>query len=195
MIPYKQQLIDGVIGQSSFAIWDLLNAGSDPFGAPTRAKISAEQAIAILGKCKVPHISLHDIDVGLDPWLTSEPALAARVKELKNNRIVQPHGAFDYLARDIGLEVVAVTQPHGQEPSAAEMLELVRSMREKQAGAVFTEPQYSPKVGQTLAKETGIPTAVLDPVASGPEDAPLDYYETAMRKNLETLRATLGVKP
>lgn len=120
---------------------------------------------------------------------------ATRVKELKNNRIVQPHGAFDYLARDIGLEVVAVTQPHGQEPSAAEMLELVRSMREKQAGAVFTEPQYSPKVGQTLAKETGIPTAVLDPVASGPEDAPLDYYETAMRKNLETLRATLGVKP
>ncbi len=121
--------------------------------------------------------------------------MAAEVKKLRNNRVVQPHGVFDYLARDIGLEIVAVTQPHGQEPSAAEMLELVRLIREKQAGAVFTEPQYSPKVGQTLAREAGIPTAVLDPVALGPADAPLDYYETAMRKNLETLRATLGVNP
>jgi ABC-type Zn uptake system ZnuABC Zn-binding protein ZnuA len=120
--------------------------------------------------------------------------MAAAVKTLRNNRIVQPHGVFDYLARDLGLEVVAVTQPHGQEPSAAEMLKLAGTIREKKAGAVFTEPQYSPKVGQTLAKETGIPAAVLDPVASGPENAPLDYYEQTMRKNLETLRATLGVR-
>lgn len=120
--------------------------------------------------------------------------MAAQVKRLKNNRILQPHGIFDYLARDIGLNVVAVTQPHGQEPSAAEMLELVRIIRERKAGAVFTEPQYSPKVGQTLARETGIPSAMLDPVASGPAEAPFDYYERVMRKNLETLRATLGIK-
>ena len=121
--------------------------------------------------------------------------MAREVGKLKNNRIIQPHGVFDYLARDIGLEVVAVTQPHGQEPSAAELLELVRVAREKKAGAVFTEPQYSPKVGLTLAREAGIPSAQLDPVASGPADAPLDHYETVMRANLETLRATLGVHP
>ncbi len=120
--------------------------------------------------------------------------MSALVRTLKNNRIVQPHGVFDYLARDIGLEIVAVTQPHGQEPSAAEMLKVIATVREKNGGAVFTEPQYSPKVGQTIAKETGIPTAVLDPAASGPEDAPIDYYEQVMRKNMETLRATLGVK-
>ena len=121
--------------------------------------------------------------------------MTAAVKKLKNNRIVQPHGIFDYLARDVGLEIVAVTQPHGHEPSAAEMLALVQTVRKKKAGAVFTEPQYSPKVGQTLAREAGIPTAVLDPVASGPEDAQLDHYETTMRKNLETLRVTLGIQP
>lgn len=119
--------------------------------------------------------------------------LEAQVKTLKNNRIVQPHGVFDYLARDIGLEIVAVIQPYGQAPSAAEMLKLVEAIREKKAGAIFTEPQYSPKVGQVLARETGIPSAILDPVASGPDNAPLDYYEQVMRKNSETLRATLGV--
>lgn len=121
--------------------------------------------------------------------------LAALGQTLKNNRIVEPHGVFDYLTRDMGLEIVAVLRPHGQEPSAAEMLELVREIREKQAGAIFTEPQYPAKVGEALARETGLPTATLDPVATGPDDAPLDYYETAMRKNMEVLGATLGVHP
>ena len=120
--------------------------------------------------------------------------MIAGVKTLRNNRIVQPHGVFDYLARDIGLEIVAVTQPHGQEPSAAQMLELIKTIRDKDAGAIFTEPQYSPRVGQMLARETGIPTATLDPGASGPADAPLDFFEHIMRHNLETLLATLGVK-
>ena len=44
------------------------------------------------------------------------------------------------------------------------------------------------------AKETGIPVAMLDPVATGPEDAPLSYYETVMRKNMKTLESTLGIK-
>ena len=121
--------------------------------------------------------------------------MAAFGKTLRNNRIVQPHGIFDYLARDVGLEIVAVLQPHGQEPSAAEMLELVRVIRAKQAGAIFAEPQYSAKVGETLARETGLPLAVLDPVATGPDGAPPDYYETVMRKNMEVLGATLGINP
>ena len=121
--------------------------------------------------------------------------LAALGRTLKNNRIVEPHGVFDYLARDMGLDIAAVLRPHGQEPSAAEMLELVREIRAKQAGAIFTEPQYPAKVGAALARETGLPTATLDPVATGPDAAPPDYYETAMRQNMEVLRATLGVQP
>ena len=121
--------------------------------------------------------------------------MAAFGQTLKNNRFVQPHGVFDYLARDMGLEIVAVLRPHGQEPSAAEMLELVRDIRAKQAGAIFTEPQYPAKVGEALARETGLPLATLDPAATGPDEAPLDFYETVMRKNMEVLGATLGVKP
>jgi len=57
---------------------------------------------------------------------------------------------------------------------------------------LFTEPQYPPKVGAAIAKETGIPVALLDPAANGPDTAPLDYYETVMLRNLETIKATLG---
>ena len=116
-------------------------------------------------------------------------------KTLSNNRIVTQHEIFDYLARDMGLEIVAVIQAHaGQEPSASEMMRISKAIRERKVGAIFVEPQYSDRVGQTLARETGVPLAVLDPVASGPEGCALDYYEMTMRSNLETLKKTLGVR-
>jgi zinc transport system substrate-binding protein len=121
--------------------------------------------------------------------------LAEVGRRLKNNRIVAQHGAFDYLARDMGLEVVALLQAHaGQEPSAAEMIEIVKTIREKHAGAVFTEPQYPSKIGETIAREAGVAVATLDPVATGPENAGLDYYETTMRENRKTLATVLGTK-
>jgi len=114
-------------------------------------------------------------------------------KRLRNNRIVTQHGVFDYLARDMGLEVVAVVQGHaGQEPSASEILAIVAAIKEKKAGAIFTEPQYPKGVGKTIAKEAGIAAATLDPAANGPPQAPLDYYEQVMRTNLNTLERTLG---
>ncbi len=120
--------------------------------------------------------------------------MAALGRRLRNNRIVQPHGVFDYLARDMGLKIVAVMQYHGQEPPAAAMVSLVKTIRERRPGAVFTEPQYPEKIGRTLSQETGVPFAMLDPAATGPEDAPLDYYEKLMRGNMLTIEQTLGAR-
>lgn len=117
-------------------------------------------------------------------------------KRLAKTRIVTQHGVFDYLARDMGLEIVAVIAAHpGQDPSAAEALHLVQAIQAKKAGAIFTEPQYPDSIAQTIARESGIPLAVLDPVANGPgQQAPLDYYQSTMRTNLKTLADTLGTK-
>jgi ABC-type Zn uptake system ZnuABC Zn-binding protein ZnuA len=126
---------------------------------------------------------------------TLSAEFVAAGKRLKNNRIVTQHGVFDYLARDMGIDIVAVIQAHaGQEPAAAEMLSIIKTIRATKAGAIFTEPQYPEKIAQTLAKETGIATAMIDPVASGPDDANPDYYETIMRQNLATLQRVLGTK-
>ncbi len=116
-------------------------------------------------------------------------------RTLANTRIVTQHGAFDYLARDMGLQVVGVVAAHaGQPPSAAQTLALVQTIRRLKAGAVFTEPQYPARIAQTIAREAGIPSAVLDSVAGGPVRAGLDYYETTMRRNMATLRVTLGTR-
>ena len=118
---------------------------------------------------------------------------AALGGKLKNNRIITQHGVFDYLARDMGLEVAAVIQADDtQAPSASDMMKLVKAIRGRHVGAIFTEPQYPDKIAATLSRETGVATAKLDPVATGPAIAPLDYYEKNMRANLHTLESTLG---
>ena len=113
--------------------------------------------------------------------------------DLPNRRIITQHSVFDLLARDVGLEIVGVIQAHaGHDPSAQEVMSLVTKARSARAAAVMTEPQYPPRLGRTIAQEAGIRVGVFDPVASGPKDAPLDYYETTMRSNMRALRETLG---
>lgn len=128
----------------------------------------------------------------LDALAADFAALGSRIA---GRGVLVQHNVFNYLARDTGLVVDAMVQAHeGQEPSAREMLDLVRIIREKHTAAVITEPQYPARTGRTLAAETGIPCISLDPVASGPSDAPDDYYETIMRGNLRILENSLGTK-
>lgn len=120
--------------------------------------------------------------------------LAEAGKHLAHRRIVTQHGAFDYLARDMGLDIVAFIKSHeGQDPSASDMLKTMNTIRQKKVAAIFTEPQYPGHVAPTLARETGIPLAVIDPVATGFTLVPLNYYETVMANNLKVLEQTLGV--
>lgn len=112
--------------------------------------------------------------------------------KLANNRIIQTQGIFDYMARDAKLQIVGIMQHYGQEPSAAELIELIKIIEHTKAGALFSQPQYSDKVARTLAKQTGIKIIKLDPLATGPDNAPIDYYESTMRKNIEIIKETLG---
>jgi len=115
------------------------------------------------------------------------------VRRLPNRRIVTFHDAFDYFARDLGLQVVGVLETHpGVEPAPAEFRRIVDAARRARAGGVFTEPQYDPALALMAAAVIGVGHGLLDPVASGPADAPLDHYQKTMRANLAQLAAVLG---
>jgi len=132
-----------------------------------------------------------------DAYVSRLSALAAEfdtaTKTFRRRNIVTFHNVFDYLARDLGLTVVGVieTAP-GQEPSAGEIRNLSRTIRERKVPAVFSEPQYSPKLSEALAREAGVPVRVLDPVATG--SPALTAYEDAMRRNLSTLKEALSAR-
>jgi len=132
-----------------------------------------------------------------DSYVFRLSALAAEfeaaAKTFRRRNIVTFHNVFDYLARDLGLTVVGeIETAPGQEPSAGEIRKLSRTIRERKVPVVFSEPQYSPKLAEALAREAGVPVRVLDPVATG--SPALTAYEDAMRRNLSTLKEALSAR-
>ena len=118
--------------------------------------------------------------------------LAASLKvageKMNNPKVIVGHGIFDYLARDLGLTIVAaIEEEDGAEPSAARLAALIKQAREEGARAVLVDPQGNIELARTLGAEAKLPVAVIDPVAAGPADAPLDYYEKVMLTDLEVL--------
>jgi len=132
-----------------------------------------------------------------DAYVSRLSELAAEfegaAKTFRRRNIVTFHNVFDYLARDLGLTVVGeIETAPGQEPSAGEIRNLARTIRERKVPVVFSEPQYSPKLAEALAREAGVPVRVLDPVATGSPTP--TAYEDAMRRNLVTLKEALSAR-
>ena len=114
--------------------------------------------------------------------------LAALGNKAPNKGIALMHDALSYMARDGGLEVVAVIQEDEEaQPSAGRLITVAKILREHKPALIASEPQYSDKAVQTLAREVGIPAAQLDSLASGPASPSLDHYEKTMNNNINIL--------
>ena len=75
----------------------------------------------------------------------------------------------------------------------AQLGELVREIRLLGNPPLFVEPQYTDLSAKTLSSETGASVYSLDPIVTGPESGvPLDYYETVMLQNMDTLVRALS---
>ena len=110
--------------------------------------------------------------------------LAAVGANATNKNVVALHDGMAYLVRDAGLNLVDVIQEDEEaQPSAARLLDLVKKIKESKPVVLIGEPQYSEKPVRALSAETGVPAVQLDSLASGPANAPLDYYETVMTNN------------
>jgi zinc transport system substrate-binding protein len=110
---------------------------------------------------------------------------------------ISSHAAFAYLARRYGLHMVAITgiDPES-EPSARSLAHLAALVQEKRIGTVFFEKLISPRLAQTVAREAGARTAVLDPIEglTPAEQRAGASYLTIMRANLRQLEKALACR-
>jgi zinc transport system substrate-binding protein len=119
--------------------------------------------------------------------------LAAAAATFPNRKIVTNHDVFAYLARDLGLEVVAVIEREpGQPPGVGAFAKLIDKVKQERPAAIFYEPQYGAGPAGELSKGTGVPLHELDPFASGEPRA--GACLAAWRRNLETLKKAMGPK-
>jgi zinc transport system substrate-binding protein len=109
--------------------------------------------------------------------------------------IVTSHAAFGHLARRYGLvqEPITGVSPES-EPDPRRLDELARLVEAEGVTTIFTETLVSPAVAETLAREVGVGTAVLDPLEglTAEQAAAGEDYASVMRRNLAALREALG---
>jgi zinc transport system substrate-binding protein len=109
--------------------------------------------------------------------------------------IVTSHAAFGYLAARYHLvqESIAGISPEA-EPDPRRLAELTALVQRDGVTTIFTEELVSPRVAETLAREAGVKTAVLNPLEglTAAEQARGETYVSVMDRNLATLRRALG---
>ena len=104
------------------------------------------------------------------------------------------HYAFGYLARQYGLTYVsAYAVSADAEPTSKKMMELVNLMRKNSLGYIFYEELLSPRVAETIARETGATLLKLHGIHNVSRDdlAGGATYLSLMEQNLKNLRTGL----
>lgn len=125
-----------------------------------------------------------------DAELTAlDKAFRTGLARCETRTFVTSHAAFGYLADAYDLEQVAIAgiEPN-TEPSTQQLADIVELVRTEGITTVFTEELTSPRTADTIAREAGVTTAVLDPI-EGLSDATEDEtYLTLMQQNLAALQ-------
>ena len=93
------------------------------------------------------------------------------------------HPAWGYFADAYGLKQVPV-EVEGKEPKARDLDEFIKGARELGAKAIFVQPQYSPKIAQTIADAVGGRLVEADDLAPD--------WEKNLRRVAGQISAALG---
>ncbi|UFJ40563.1 zinc ABC transporter substrate-binding protein [Brevibacillus humidisoli] len=165
---------------------------------PTLLKQQAEKIKDALIKADQAHQEEYQrqyeaLAADLDALDQEYQAVAAKAKQ---KEFVVSHSAFGYLAHRYGLTQTSISGlSPADEPSAAELKELVEHVKENQVEYILFETLASPKVAEVIARETGAQTATLNPLEGLTEAEQQEGkdYLSVMRENLQTLRKALGV--
>jgi zinc transport system substrate-binding protein len=135
----------------------------DPQLAKVQARTIADTLIK-LDPTNADQYSNHLLQLEKDIDLVDEK-LASALSSLKGKEFFVYHPAYGYFADRYGLKQTAV-QMAGKEPTARQLVELLRRAKHLGVKVIFVQPQFSQKTARTLAEEIGgvvIPMDDLSP--------------------------------
>jgi len=142
--------------------------GKDPhiWLSPRLVKVQAQTIYSGLVELDPDHEA--EYKVNLQAFLADLDALDAYIQEtlsgLENRRFMVLHPAWSYFARDYNLEMIPV-QIEGSEPSAAEMVSLIRTAQENNIRVIFAQPEFNTESAQAIAEEIGGEVLLISPLA------------------------------
>ncbi len=112
-----------------------------------------------------------------------------RTKSFRTREYVTFHSAWNYFSRRYGLKIAAVIEESpGKEPTPKHIRKIIGELKKLSTRVVFAEPQFSPKVAETIAREAGAQVFFLDPYG-GQKDT--ETYLDLMYYNLSIMEKAL----
>ena len=95
---------------------------------------------------------------------TAKTLALAKIQPLAHKQIITFHEAFNYFAKELGLEVVtSIEEFPGQEPSPQYLANVGELIKKYNVKTLFKEPELSDSIILALAKDYGANVATLDP--------------------------------
>ena len=88
------------------------------------------------------------------------------------------HDAYQYFEQRFGIEVIgALTVNPEVLPGAKQLTEIREVIEHESVNCLFSEPQFNPSIAETIASDTGIKSAVLDPLGAELEPGKDLYFD------------------
>lgn len=102
------------------------------------------------------------------------------------------HDAYQYFERRFGLRPLgAVSLSDADRPGPAHLQAVKQAIAERGAVCIFSEPQFEPRLIETVTEGSDVKSGVLDPIGSGQRPG-AGLYPNLMRALAESLRDCLG---
>jgi zinc transport system substrate-binding protein len=153
--------------------------------SPRRVAIQAETIAQALIQLDADHEA--EYVANLELFKKEVEALDVRIAEMlaphAGQAFVVSHPSWAYFAEDYSLEMIPI-EVGGQEPSAAELADLVERAQREAVRAVFAQPQFSTEDAEIVADEIDGEVVLIDPLA---EDWAANLQDVA-----ETMAGVLG---
>lgn len=127
-----------------------------------------------------------DAETYVNKLKTLDSDITKELAQTKKQRYIVFHNAYRYFESEYGLKSAAVIEEFpGKEPSPRYLKGLIDLIKNKDVRIVFVEPQFSPKLVNSLRRDYKVYVGVLDPIG---DELSKDGYEKNMRKNLESFK-------
>ena len=134
--------------------------------SPKLVKVQAQNIYDTLVKLDPDNKT--EYKTNLDSFVLEIEQLDEKIREnlaeIKNRKFIVFHPAWGYFAQDYDLQQEAI-EIGGQEPSAAELAQLVSEAKEEDIKIIFAQPEFSTKSAETIAQEIAGEVVLISPLA------------------------------
>ncbi|MGY3923651.1 zinc ABC transporter substrate-binding protein ZnuA [Aeromonas jandaei] len=155
--------------------------GIDPhiWLGPMQAKVIANAIASELGKQDPPNKARYEANLAAFTAKVDarDKVIAGQMKAVNQKGYFVFHEAYGYWERHYGMSSKGhFTVSPERRPGAKTLVEIRKALEEKQASCIYAEPQFSPAVIESVARNTGARVLLLDEVGEqvplGPDGYP-----------------------